>query len=74
MNERLMVSLLRSEVKKLSKEQRSLYQFVIKIEDSLAQSANTEDHFLSLLVKYSPYELASRHFGLSIEKSSSSHE
>ena len=68
MNERLMESLLRSEVKKLSEVQRSLYQFVVEIEDCLAQSADTVDHFLSLLVKYSPYELASRHFGLSIEK------
>ena len=68
MNERLMESLLRSEVKKLSEEQRSLYQFVVKMEDSLAQRADTADHFLSLLVKYSPYELASRHFGLSIKK------
>ena len=41
MNERLMESLLRSEVKKLSEEKRSLYQFIIEIEDSLAESADT---------------------------------
>ncbi|MEK5036925.1 hypothetical protein [Sporosarcina sp. FSL K6-3457] len=64
MNERLMASLLRSEVKKLSEEKRSLYRFVSEIEDCLAQSADTADHFLSLLVEHAPYELASRHFGL----------
>lgn len=68
MNERLMESLLRSEVKKLSEKKRSLYQFVIKIEDSLAQSANTADHFLSLLVEYSPYELAGHQFDLPIKE------
>ena len=68
MNDRLMASLLRSEVRKLSEEKRSLYQFVIEIEDSLAESAETADHFLSLLVEYSPYELASHHFDLPIKK------
>lgn len=68
MNERLMESLLRSEVKKLSEEKRSLYQFVVEIEDCLAHSADTANHFLSLLVEYSPYELASRHFDLPIKK------
>lgn len=68
MNERLRESLLRSEVKKLSEEQRSLYQFVVEIENCLAQSAETVVHFLRLLVKYSPYELASRHFDLLIKK------
>lgn len=68
MNDRLIKSLLRSEVRKLSEEKRSLYQFVIEIEDCLAQSADTVDHFLSLLVEYSPYELAGRHFDLPIQK------
>lgn len=68
MNDRLIKSLLRSEVRKPSEEKRSLYQFVIEIEDCLAQSADTVDHFLSLLVEYSPYELAGRHFDLPIQK------
>ncbi|WP_318615705.1 hypothetical protein [Sporosarcina sp. YIM B06819] len=68
MNERLMASLLRSEVKNLSEERRNLYQFVIEIEDFLVQSADTPDHFLNILVEYSPYELAGRHFDLPINK------
>ena len=68
MHDRLMVFLLRSEVKKLTEEKRSLYQFVIELEDSLAESAETADHFLSLLVENSPYELAGRHFKLPITK------
>ena len=68
MNDRLMESLLRSEVKKLSEEKRSLYQFVTEIEDSLEEIAETADHFLSLLVENSPYELASSHFDLPIKK------
>jgi len=34
----------------------------------LAESAETADHFLSLLVENSPYELAGRHFNLPITK------
>ncbi|HJF33940.1 MAG TPA: hypothetical protein K8V56_19420 [Sporosarcina psychrophila] len=68
MNDWLMDSLLRSEVKKLSEEKRSLYQFIVEIEDCLVQSAETPDHFLSLLVEYSPYELAGRHFDFPIKK------
>jgi Na+/phosphate symporter len=68
MHERLRASLLRSEVKKLSEEKRSLYQFVIELEDSLVEIAETADHFLSLLAEKSPYERASQHFGLPVIK------
>lgn len=68
MNDWLMESLLRSEVRKLSEEKRGLYQFIIEIEDCLVQSAETPGHFLNLLMEYSPYELAGRHFGLPIKK------
>ncbi|MFC5592103.1 hypothetical protein ACFPRA_24815 [Sporosarcina soli] len=68
MHERLRASLLRSEVKKLSEEKRSLYQFVIELEDSLVEIAETADHFLSLLAEKSPYEHASQHFGLPVIK------
>lgn len=68
MNDRLLASLLRSEVRKLSKEKKSLYQFIIEIEDCLAESADTMHHFMSLLVEYSPYELAGRYFDIPVKK------
>lgn len=68
MNDRLMEFLLKSEVAKLPEEKKRLYQFIVDTEDSLAQRADTADEFHRLMVKHSPYDLASRYFKIPFEK------
>lgn len=68
MNGRLMELLLKSEVEKLSEENKRLYKFIVKNEDLLAQQAETADQFRKLLVEKSPYILASYHFHIPFAK------
>ena len=68
MNGRLMEFLFKSEVEKLSEEKKSLYKFIVKNEDLLAQQADTADQFRRLLVDQSPYRLASRYFEIPFAK------
>ncbi|MGG3452114.1 hypothetical protein [Domibacillus aminovorans] len=65
MNEHLLEILTREIVASLSVERRQLYQFIVHLEDELAQQAETSDHFLSLLVKHAPHEQAAKHFNRS---------
>ena len=64
MNGRLMELLLKSEVEKLSEENKRLYKFIVENEDLLAQQADTADQFRELLIEQSPYLLASHYFGI----------
>ena len=68
MNGRLMEFLLKSEVEKLSEENKRLYKFIVENEDLLAQQADTADQFRKLLVEQSPYMLASRYFDIPFAK------
>lgn len=68
MNGRLMEFLLKSEVEKLSEENKRLYKFIVENEDLLAQQADTADQFRKLLVEQSPYILASRYFDIPFAK------
>lgn len=65
MNEALLKILTREIVNSLSVERRQIYQFIIHLEDELAEQAETSDHFLSLLVKHAPHEQASNYFNRS---------
>ncbi|BCB02040.1 hypothetical protein KH172YL63_01730 [Bacillus sp. KH172YL63] len=42
-----------------------MYQYVIRIEDELAQQAGTSEEFMGLLVKHAPHQQAAEHFHLS---------
>ncbi|MDX1770567.1 MAG: hypothetical protein R3328_03445 [Planococcaceae bacterium] len=64
LNGRLIELFLKSEVEKLSEENKRLYKFIVKNEDLLAQRAETADQFRKLLVEKSPYILASRYFDI----------
>ena len=64
MNSHLMEILSREIIKSLPIEQREVYEYVVRLEDDLAQQAETSDEFMSLLVKYSPHRQAARHFNL----------
>ena len=68
MNGRLMEFLLKSEVEKLSEENKRLYKFIVENEDLLAQQADTADQFRELLVEQSPYLQASHYFGIPFAK------
>lgn len=68
MNGRLIELFLKSEVEKLSEENKRLYKFIVKNEDLLAQQADTADQFRELLVEQSPYILASRFFDIPYAK------
>ncbi|MFJ5770263.1 hypothetical protein [Psychrobacillus sp. NPDC093180] len=68
MNERLVEFLFRSEVAKLPDDKRELYQFIVNIEDSLAEKAENAEEFCQLLIKYSPVNLAASRFNLSYDK------
>lgn len=67
MNEQLMEFLRRSEVAKLPKEKRRIYQFIVEKEDSLAEEAVTVEEFKNLIVKSSPIDSAVAHFHLPYE-------
>lgn len=64
MNSHLMEILSRNIIKSLPIEQREVYEYVVRLEDNLAQQAATSDEFMSLLVKHSPHRQAARHFNL----------
>ena len=68
MNEQLAGVLLKGLIAALPEEKRVLYEFIVQIEDTLAQQAETSGHFLSLLVKHAPYKQAAMHFGCSYEE------
>jgi hypothetical protein len=52
-------------IKSLPPKQREIYEFVIGLEDELAQKASTTEEFMALLVKHSPHRQAAKHFNLS---------
>lgn len=64
MNTHLMEILSREIIKSLPLEQREVYEYVVRLEDDLAQQAETSDEFMSLLVKHAPHRQAARHFNL----------
>jgi hypothetical protein len=64
MNSHLMEILSREIIKSLPLEQREVYEYVVRLEDDLAQQAETSDEFMSLLVKHAPHRQAARHFNL----------
>lgn len=62
MNEHLMEILTREIVASLPRERRQLYEFIVCLEDELAQEAQTSQHFLSLLAENSPHKKAAEFF------------
>lgn len=68
MNARIVEFLFRSEVAKLSDDKREFYQFIVNIEDNLAEKAEDAEEFYQLLLKYSPVNLAASRFNLSYDK------
>jgi hypothetical protein len=64
MNSHLMEILSREIIKSLPIEQREVYEFVVQLEDQLAQQAETSEEFMALLVKYSPHRKAAKYFNL----------
>ncbi|MBT2638580.1 hypothetical protein [Bacillus sp. ISL-39] len=64
MNSHLMEILSRDILQSLPIEQRKVYEYVVHLEDQLAQQAETSEEFMALLVKHSPHRQAARHFNL----------
>ncbi|UII56255.1 hypothetical protein LS684_01840 [Cytobacillus spongiae] len=64
MNEQIIESLIKSVVATLPEEHRELYEYIVDLEDHLAQESQTSQEFLSLLVKHSPHKQAAMHFNL----------
>lgn len=64
MKSHLMEILSREAIKSLPLEQREIYEYVVQLEDELAQQAATSEEFMALLVKYSPHRQAAQHFNL----------
>ncbi|RSD25906.1 hypothetical protein [Mesobacillus subterraneus] len=64
MNSHLMEILSREIVKSLPLAQKEIYEYIVELEDELAQEAETADEFLALLVKHSPHRKAAKQFNL----------
>lgn len=64
MNSHLMEILSREIIKSLPTEQREVYEYVVHLEDQLAQQAETSEEFMALLIKHSPHRQAARYFNL----------
>lgn len=65
MNRHLMEILTREIVNSLPKGKREMYQYVVRIEDELAQEVGTSEEFMGLLIKNAPHRQAAEHFHLS---------
>lgn len=65
MNSHLMEIFSREIVKSLPPKQKEIYEFVVSLEEELAQKASTSEEFMALLVKHSPHRQAAAHFNLS---------
>ncbi|MCM3245878.1 hypothetical protein NX029_14325 [Cytobacillus firmus] len=65
MNSHLMEMVSREIVKSLPPEQKDIYEYVVGLEEELAQRASTSEEFMALLVKHSPHRRAAAHFNLS---------
>ncbi|MBT2583242.1 hypothetical protein [Planococcus sp. ISL-109] len=65
MNDGMIAYLLKSEVARLTDEQRQLYRFITGLEDALAEQADTAEEFRSLLTIHSPFEQAAYRFNRS---------
>ncbi|CAM3593745.1 hypothetical protein GCM10009865_38790 [Aeromicrobium ponti] len=65
MNSHLMEIISREIIKSLPPKQKEIYEFVVQLEDELAQNASTSEEFMALLVKHSPHRQAAEHFNLS---------
>lgn len=65
MNESLAGMLLKGLIESLPEEKRTLYEYMVKMEDTLAQRAVTSEHFISLLIEHAPHKQAAAHFGCS---------
>ncbi|WP_082235433.1 hypothetical protein [Halobacillus massiliensis] len=48
----------------LPKEQREIYNYVIKMEDQMAEESVTKEEFMVRLKSESPHERAARHFNM----------
>jgi hypothetical protein len=65
MNGNLMEIVAREIVHSLPKRKRDLYQYVVQLEDELAQQAASSEEFMSLLIQNAPHQQAADHFQLS---------
>ncbi|WP_436371453.1 hypothetical protein [Cytobacillus sp. BC1816] len=65
MNSHLMEIFSREIVKSLPPKQKEIYEYVVDLEEELAQKASTSEEFMALLVKHSPHRQAAEHFNLS---------
>lgn len=54
-----------SEIRKLPKKHREIYEYVVSYEESLADRAASEEEFKVLLLSREPYEAAAKTFNLS---------
>ncbi|KON88827.1 hypothetical protein AF332_19810 [Sporosarcina globispora] len=65
MNSHLMEIISREIVKTLPPKQKEIYEFVVGLEEELAQKASNSEEFMALLVKHSPHRQAAAHFNFS---------
>ena len=63
-NDHFIELLIKSVVATLPEEHRELYEYIVDLEENLAQKSQTSKEYLSLLVKHSPHQQAARHFNM----------
>ena len=68
MNDGMIAYLLKCEVAKLADEKQQMYRFITKLEDALAEQADTVEEFRRLLALHSPFEQAAYRFNRSFKE------
>ncbi|MRX73256.1 hypothetical protein GJU40_14000 [Bacillus lacus] len=68
MNQHKQDYLLKTAVNKLPEAQKKLYQYVVELENELAEAAETADQFMNLLVKHSPHGQAAITFNMTFQE------
>ncbi|WP_273122343.1 hypothetical protein ACNRWW_05825 [Metabacillus sp. HB246100] len=67
MNEKIMNVLSKAIIAALPRQKKKVYQFIVEIEDQLAQQCTTKEQFMTLLKEQSPHKQAANKFHMSFE-------
>lgn len=62
MNDHIIEVLIKNIISSLPDDKRQLYEYIIQLEDQVAQNAETSDQFMTALVKCSPHRQAAKQF------------
>ncbi|WP_078380011.1 hypothetical protein [Sutcliffiella halmapala] len=68
MNENVVNFFTRKIIANLPTNKKIVYQYILRIEDQLAEECDTKEQFLSQLLEKSYYQQAANHFQMSIDE------